>query len=66
MDKKHATLTYTHSEVVDAILTPIELFSDVYDKVSSYLTDALWDTGAMISVIFPEVASKLGSDIVDT
>jgi len=66
VDKKHATLTYTHSELVDAILTPIELFFDVYDKVSSYLTDALWDTGAMISVISPSIASKLGLDIVDT
>jgi predicted aspartyl protease len=66
MDKKHASLTYTHIELVDAILTPIELFSDVYDEVKTYLTNALWDTGAMISVISPEVVSKLNLDIVDT
>gem|GEM_PF-2570090 len=66
MDKKHAILTYTHPELVDAILTPVEVFSDVYDEITSYLTNALWDTGAMLSVISPEVVSKLNLDIVDT
>ena len=66
MDKKHATLTYTYVELVDAILTPIEIFYDVYDEATSYLTNALWDTGAMISVISPEIVSKLNLDIVDT
>ena len=52
--------------MVDAILTPVELFSDVYDEVTSYLTNALWDTGAMVSVVSPEIAEKLKLDIVDT
>ena len=63
---KHAALTYTHLELVDAILTPVDLFSDVYDEITSYLTNALWDTGAMLSVISPKVAEKLNLDIVDT
>jgi len=66
MDKKHAALTYTFTSLIDAILTPVELFSDVYNEVTSYLTNALWDTGAMVSVISPEVAAKLKLDIVDT
>lgn len=66
MDEKHAALTYTHIDLVDAILTPVDLFSDVYDEVTSYLTNALWDTGAMLSVISPEAAKKLNLDIVDT
>jgi predicted aspartyl protease len=66
MDKKHAALTYTFTNLIDAILTPVELFSDVYDEVTSYLTNALWDTGAMVSVVSPEVAVKLKLDIVDT
>ena len=65
MDKKQATLTYTHEELVDAILTPVKLFSDVYDETNSYLTNALWDTGAMVSVISPEIVSKLNLDVVD-
>jgi len=63
---KHTALTYTHPELVDAILTPVDLFSDVYNEVASYLTNALWDTGAMLSVISPKVAEKLNLDIVDT
>ena len=66
MDEKPAALTYTHIGLVDAILTPVELFPNVYDEVTSYLTNALWDTGAMVSVISPEVAEKLKLDIVDT
>ncbi|MDR2543569.1 MAG: hypothetical protein LBC80_09030 [Treponema sp.] len=66
MDKKHTALTYTYPELVDAILTPVELFSDIYDEITNYLTNALWDTGAMLSVISPEVVKKLKLDIVDT
>ena len=66
MDNEHASLTYTHTELIDAILTPAELFSDVYDEITSYFTKALWDTGAMISVISPDVVTKLKLDIVDT
>jgi predicted aspartyl protease len=66
MDKKHAALTSSYLNLVDAILTPVELFSDVSDELTSYLTNALWDTGAMLSVISPEVVSKLNLDIVDT
>ena len=65
MDKPIA-LTYTHSELVDAIFTPVELFSDLYEETTSYSTNALWDTGAMLSVISPEIAKKLQLDIVDT
>jgi len=66
MAKKPAALTYTHTGLVDAILTPVELFSDVYDEVTSYVTNALWDTGAMVSVVSPQAAAQLNLDIVDT
>jgi len=65
MDKR-ATLTYTHTGLVDAILTPVELFSDLYKDITRYSTNALWDTGAMLSVISPEIAKELKLDIVDT
>jgi hypothetical protein len=35
MDKKHAALTYTHTGLVDALLTPVELFSGIYDEDTS-------------------------------
>ncbi|MCL2380398.1 MAG: retropepsin-like domain-containing protein [Treponema sp.] len=65
MDKP-ISLTYTHAGLVDAILTPVELFSDLYKETTSYSTNALWDTGAMLSVISPEIAKKLLLDTVDT
>jgi predicted aspartyl protease len=66
MTKKPATLTYTYTGLVDSILTPVDIFSRVYDDITSYLTNALWDTGAMGSVISPEIVKKLNLDIVDT
>jgi hypothetical protein len=47
-------------------MTPVKVLSDVYDDAASYLTNALWDTGAMGSVISLEIAAKLNLDIVDT
>jgi predicted aspartyl protease len=66
MDKKHASLTYKYDGLVDAIFTPVELFCDVYDESPGCLTNALWDTGAMLSVISPEIVTKLNLDVVDT
>jgi len=63
---ENAALTYTHESLVDAIFTPVDIFSDVYNEVTSYLTNALWDTGAMLSVISPEAAKKLKLDVLDT
>jgi hypothetical protein len=58
-------LTYTYNAQVRSVLTPVELFFNTYDEVTSYLTNALWDTGAEMSVISPEVAAKLQLDILD-
>jgi hypothetical protein len=58
-------LTYTYNTQVRSVLTPVELFFNTYDEVTSYLTNALWDTGAEMSVISPEVAAKLQLDILD-
>ena len=66
MDKNQGSLTYRYENLVDAILSPVELFSDVYNNHKSYLTNALWDTGAMLSVISPEVVTKLELDTIDT
>jgi hypothetical protein len=65
MDKKHATFTYTYTELQESIETPVELFFDVYDEKTSYLTNALWDTGAMTSVVSPSVVKKLNLDIAE-
>jgi hypothetical protein len=66
MAEKHEALTYKYTGLTDSIVTPIEVFSDVYDEVTSYLTNALWDTGAMGSVVSPAIVVKLSLDIVDT
>jgi hypothetical protein len=66
MTEKQEALTYRYVDLTDSIETPVEIFSDVYAEITSYLTNALWDTGAMGSVIAPAVVTKLNLDIVDT
>jgi hypothetical protein len=65
MCKNPNPLTYTYTTLVRSILTPVELFFDTYDEVTSYVTSALWDTGAEMSVISPDVVAKLQLDILD-
>jgi predicted aspartyl protease len=52
-------LSYPFPGFVEYIYTPIELFSGPYDRARSLERQALWDTGAMISVVTPDVARKL-------
>jgi hypothetical protein len=66
MAERQDALTYRYVGLTDSIETPIEIFSDVYAEITSYQTNALWDTGAMVSVIAPAVVTKLNLDIVDS
>jgi hypothetical protein len=66
MAEKQEALTYRYTGLTDSIVTPVGIFSDVHDEITSYLTNALWDTGAMGSVIAPTIVAKLNLDMVDT
>jgi predicted aspartyl protease len=65
MRENPAAITYTYVGLVDSVLTPVELFLNEYNEITSYLTNALWDTGAEMSVISPNVAEKLNLKILD-
>jgi len=61
------TFTVEYSEVVSVIETNIQISEDYdldfyKDKIypSTYLFDATWDTGAMVSVISTKVINELG------
>jgi hypothetical protein len=63
-DKPYA-LTYRFNELADAVETPVELFNPRHGTANSYAAKALWDTGAMLSVVSPEIAAKLNLAAVD-
>jgi predicted aspartyl protease len=62
---KHLTLTYNYTGLSNVIVTPVELYSGEYDATKSYSAKALWDTGATICAITPQIAEKLGLGAVD-
>jgi hypothetical protein len=57
MDKSPAALTYTYTGLTDSILTPIELFSDIYDDTTNDVRVAICD-------MFPGNEMIIGMDII--
>ena len=56
---KHLTFSYYIDQNNKKIITPVNLFSIPYNSSLSVSTEALWDTGASISAITPEIMSTL-------
>ena len=62
---KHLTLSYYYTQKQTRIITPVKLFSIPYNSSLMLTTDALWDTGASMSAITPEIQGKLKVTPVD-
>jgi predicted aspartyl protease len=62
---KHLTLSYLYSKRQNKIITPVNLYSVPFNSFLSLSTDALWDTGASISAITPEIMNKLKASPID-
>jgi predicted aspartyl protease len=56
---KHLTLSYYFDQNSKKIVTPVSLHTIPYNASLSLSTDALWDTGASISAITPDIMDKL-------
>jgi hypothetical protein len=56
------SFTYTHTGLLHRLMTPILLLTP--DK-APVQTTALWDTGATISAIIPEIRQQLGLPTID-
>jgi hypothetical protein len=59
LDTQPKTLTYHFDSLVESIYTPVELFISNYNRQKSITRNALWDTGAEISVVTTEVVQQL-------
>ena len=62
---KHLTLSYYFSSKQSRIITPVNLYSIPFNSSLYFSTDALWDTGASISAITPEIRDKLKATTID-
>ncbi|GHU09361.1 hypothetical protein FACS1894151_06960 [Spirochaetia bacterium] len=64
-ETERRAFTCVYPGPVRAIYTPVELFFGEYDASTAYTVNALWDTGAMISVVTPQVVERLGLQKID-
>jgi predicted aspartyl protease len=64
-NSKHATLSYYFEQRQNRLIIPVQLHSVPYNSMLSVSTNALWDTGAMMSAITPEIRDKLKAPSVD-
>jgi hypothetical protein len=61
----HLTLWFYFTQKQNRIITPVNLFSVPFNASQSLSTNALWDTGASMSAITPEIQNKLKVTPVD-
>jgi len=62
---KHFSLSFYYKNTKNRIITPVDLFSIPYNSSLHCTIDALWDTGASMSAITPEIRDKLKASPVD-
>ena len=62
---KHLTLSFYFTKTENRIITPVNLYSIPFNFALSLTTDALWDTGAGISAITPEIQKRLKATTID-
>ena len=56
---KHLTLSYQFAKKQKRIITPVYLYPVQPNGTKAVTTDALWDTGASMSAITPEIKDRL-------
>ena len=62
---KHLTISFFYEKKQNRIFTPVNLHSVPFNSSLSLSINALWDTGASISAITPEIMKKLNLMSVD-
>jgi len=62
---KHATLSYYFESRQNRLIIPVQIHSVPFNSMLSVYTNALWDTGAMMSAITPDIRDKLKAPSVD-
>ena len=62
---KHLTFSYYFQKKQNRIIIPVNLYSVPFNSSLSLSTDALWDTGASMSAITPEIQKQLQVTPID-
>jgi DNA-binding sugar fermentation-stimulating protein len=64
-DSKHSTLSYDFENRQNRFIIPVQIHSVPFNSMLSVSANALWDTGAMMSAITPEIRDKLKATAVN-
>jgi predicted aspartyl protease len=62
---RHLTLSYYYEKNQSKIITPVSLYPIPFSSSLDLVTDALWDTGANMSAITPEIQQRLKATPID-
>jgi hypothetical protein len=54
-DSKHVTFSYCFENKQNRLIIPVQLYSYPFNSMLTVSVNALWDTGAMMSAITPEI-----------
>jgi hypothetical protein len=64
-DSKHAAVSYYFENRRNRIIIPVQLYSYPFNSMLTLSANAIWDTGATMSAITPEIQNKLKVKPVD-
>jgi len=62
---KHLTFSFYFAKKQNKIITPVNLYPVQLNTAAFLSTDAIWDTGASMSVVTPEIKNKLKVSPID-
>jgi hypothetical protein len=63
-DLKHSAVSYYFENRLNKLIIPVQLYSFPFNSTLSVFTNALWDTGATMSAITPEIRDKLKAETI--
>jgi len=64
-DSKHSAISYFFENKQNRLIIPVQLFSYPFNSMLTVSANAIWDTGATMSAITPEIQNKLKVKPVD-
>jgi hypothetical protein len=62
---KHLTLSYYFEHTQSRIITPVQLYPFPFNSMLSLSTNAMWDTGAVMSAITHETRTQLKAKTIN-
>jgi len=63
-DSKHSAVSYYFEKRLNKLVIPVQLYSYPFNSMLTVSANALWDTGATMSAITPEIRDKLKAETI--